>query len=355
MLFRLVVLFVSLFSCSVSGCSTLGLTLWPTQLPILRQAKEFANKSPLPSGMQNELAKQVLQEYFIEPGDRILIEPNEIESDFEAIGDQEVKLDGTVDLGRFGRLRVAGLTIEAIEAAVANQVYSISGEEVSINVQLIEANAAKIYVLGAVGSPGAYDLKGNETVLDAILLAGGLTSKASPCDILMARPTDPCECRVVQRICFRQITQMGDVSTNYQLQPGDRIVVGERTLCEELAFWKQSASCPCCDHSNCVQCRPETENYGNRFTSWSIPFPLQPGSSDNSDIESVDSETANVQETEPKQPVVGSLPSDPQKDAEFFLPPLDDAHSELLDPETDKPIQGKPSASTNPDHSSRSR
>jgi len=130
---------------------------------------------------------------------------------------------------------------------------------------LIETNGSRIYVLGAVGSPGAYELEGRESVLDAILLAGGLTSKASPCDIVFVRPTNPAECRVVQRICYRQITQLGDVTTNYQLQPGDRIIVGQRTLKEELAFWKQTTACPCCDKSACIQCDPTKENYRNRF------------------------------------------------------------------------------------------
>jgi protein involved in polysaccharide export with SLBB domain len=99
-------------------------------------------------------------------------------------------IDGSIDLGRFGRIRVAGLTVEAIEDAIANQIASLLGTPERVNVQLIETNAAHVYVLGAVGSPGTYNLDGNETVLDAILEAGGLTSKASPCDIIMVRPTD---------------------------------------------------------------------------------------------------------------------------------------------------------------------
>lgn len=267
---------------SSGGCSTLGLTLWPSQLPILSTAKEYARRSPLPAGLDHELSKQVVPNYFVEPGDRLLIEPIELESKFQAVGDQAVKVDGSVDLGRFGRIRVAGMTVEAIETAVADQIAAVAGQREAVNVQLIETNASRVYVLGAVGSPGTYELDGHETVLDAILKAGGLTSKASPCDILMVRPTAPCDRRVVQRICFRQITQLGDVSTNYQLQPGDRIVVGERTLREELSFWKQSRSCPCCDRERGVQCHPSSENYTNRFMHWLSPFPNPVTGSDDS-------------------------------------------------------------------------
>lgn len=144
----------------------------------------------------------------------------------------------------------------------------------TVNVQLIESNAAEVYVLGEVGSPGAYRLDGNETVLDAILRAGGLTSKASPCDMVLVRPTDPCACRVVLPVCYRQITQLGDVSSNYQLLPGDRIVVGSRTLREELIFWKQSSECDRCCRAQCREGDPHSVGYKNHFTSIMASFPL---------------------------------------------------------------------------------
>ena len=176
-----------LFVCQ-SGCSTLGLTLWPTELPLLNKAKEYASKSPIPDGLNHELSKQVVADYFLEPGDRLVIEPTNLDSKFQSIGDQVVLVDGSVDLGKFGRIRVAGLTVETIEQAVSEQILRTSGFEEVVNVQLIETSGSRIYVLGAVGSPGAYELKGRESVLDAILLAGGLTSKASPSTT--SRPED---------------------------------------------------------------------------------------------------------------------------------------------------------------------
>lgn len=282
-----------LATCALPGCSSLGLSLWPANLPLLSKARQFSNESPIRNQLHNELAKTVLPDYYLEPGDRILIEPTQLDSEFQSFGDQEIKVDGSVDLGRFGRIRIAGMTVEQVEVAIANQVSSYLDEPETVNVQLVDTRAAKIYVLGAVGSPGVYEIDGNETVLDAILLAGGLTSRASPCDILMVRPTRDCECRVVQRICYRQITQLGDVSTNYQLQPGDRVVVGERTLCEELAVWRQSTACPCCDRSRCVERRPESQQYSNRITSWLAPFALPKLFEDENDAIENDLETGS--------------------------------------------------------------
>jgi hypothetical protein len=50
----------------------------------------------------------------------------------------------------------------------------------------------------------------------------------------------------------------GDTHTNYQLLPGDRIVVGSRTLCEELAFWKQSTECDRCCRAQCKERDPQS-------------------------------------------------------------------------------------------------
>ena len=306
-----------------SGCSSLGVSLWPAQFPLLQQTKEFAARSPLPSGLPHELAKQVLPEYFVEPGDRLLIEPIALDSEFRAIGDQKVQVDGSIDLGEYGRLRVAGLTVEAIEVAIEDRVAQFVEEPEAINVQLVESNAAEVYVLGEVGSPGAYLINGNETVLDAIVMAGGLTSRASPCDMILVRPTGLCDNRVVQRVCYRQITQLGDVTTNYQLQPGDRVVVGARTFCEELAFWRQTSACEACNRSRGVECHPASVNYRNRFTAWMTAFPLPRHLPQAPAIEAVQPSASSISDGEPA-PVGPSSRRGAFReadDSDIFLPP----------------------------------
>src|SRR5207244_3519626 len=76
------------------------------------------------------------------------------------------------------------------------------------------------YVLGEVNAPGSFTLSGRETVLDGILAAGGLNERASRRNIILSRPTHPDSCRVVLPICYYEIVQLGDTSTNYQLAPG---------------------------------------------------------------------------------------------------------------------------------------
>jgi polysaccharide biosynthesis/export protein len=122
-------------------------------------------------------------------------------------------------------------------------------DTIAVNVRLLEP-VQRYYVLGEVNAPGAYPLAGYETVLDAIVAAGGLTNTANSCKILLARPTDPSECRVTLPVCYREIVQLGNTASNYQLQPNDRIFVAARSCFDELFFWRAQETCPRCAGCN---------------------------------------------------------------------------------------------------------
>ena len=100
-------------------------------------------------------------------------------------------------------------------------------------------------MLGQVKPPGSFPLQGRETALDAIVAAGGLERRASRANIILSRPTAPDGCRVVLPVCYRQIVQLGDTATNYQLQPGDRIYVPGQT-CWESIFGDTDEGCTPC-------------------------------------------------------------------------------------------------------------
>ena len=266
-----------------AGCSTLGLSLYPSGATLTTEAKEVLAASRVPSSIARENAKTVLPPHALQPGDSVLIEPVNLERDLRLPADQIVLADGTVDLGPYGRIVVAGRNLEQAESLIEQQIAfqiqqqasackqyanddiqaSLSREPlpedcdaIAINVRLLEP-VHQFYVLGEVNAPGAYPLTGSETVLDAILTAGGLTASANPCQILLARPTDPCECRVTLPVCYRQIVQMGNTTTNYQLQPGDRVFVASRTCMDELLFWRASRPCDRCSGCNRACCNPE--------------------------------------------------------------------------------------------------
>jgi protein involved in polysaccharide export with SLBB domain len=198
---------------------------------------------PLPAAVPRELDKRVLPPYIVEPGDVLVVHPADLESPVRLPGDQPVLPDGTINLGRYGQLVVAGKTLEEIEAVVRATVEAQTKDAGFIVVRVVSRPSKVFYVLGEVNAPGAYPLAGRETVLDGIVMAGGLNERASRRNIILTRPTPPESCRVVLPVRLRDIVQLGDTTTNYQLAPGDRIFVPGKTCWEDCLGKPDCWSC----------------------------------------------------------------------------------------------------------------
>ena len=118
-----------------------------------------------------------------------------------------------------------------------------------ISVRLTNWDSKRIYVLGEVNTPGSFIYIGNESVLDALLEAGGIGTKANRHSIIVSRPSTCGSCRTVMKVCYDQIVQLGDTSTNYQLLPGDRVFVPSMTFMDDLKQTfnpKANDVCPRC-------------------------------------------------------------------------------------------------------------
>ncbi|HJT35781.1 MAG TPA: polysaccharide biosynthesis/export family protein [Pirellulales bacterium] len=235
----------------LSGCSGSGgsFTLFPTADHLLKSTDFVRREVPRRVPVPRELEKTVLSEYILQPGDVLVVEPTALDSPVRFPADQTILPDGTIDLARYGRLIVAGKTIEQVEADIMAAVRAVETGPVDlINVRLVSPQSAVYYVLGEVSSPGSFPLVGRETVLDALVAAGGLSDRASMCNIILSRPSLPDGCRIVLPVCYRQIVQLGDTTTNYQVMPGDRIYVATRSW-RDSCFGKRA--CPLCKGQQC--------------------------------------------------------------------------------------------------------
>ena len=245
---RSLILAIVLFAlCAGTGCTTVASTLGftPPVHKLIDPAKEFREAAVHPEAQPKELEKASLAAYIVEPGDTLSVEPADIDSPLRFPGNQPVLQDGTIDLGKFGRPVVAWKTVAQIEIDIRKVVDSLTKEKTPITVRLIGRESKVYYVLGEVNAPRAYPLTGRETVLDGILMAGGLTRQADLKRIILSRPTPADGCRVVLPVCYSNIVQLGDTSTNYQLQPGDRIFVPSKPLFDDLFKLKKKACGPC--------------------------------------------------------------------------------------------------------------
>lgn len=217
------------------GCTTFSIyDLFPSSAPtgLSETAREVAQ--PIPVELPRELNKSVHPPYLLEPGDGLLIQPEDLDSPVRLPNDQVVLQDGTIDLGEYGRLLVAGKSLPQVEREVQEVIAQREEEAGWISVRLVNRESKVFYVLGEVNTPGSFPLAGRETALDAILIAGGLTPQASRDGIILVRPTAPPAPRLVLKVCYPAIVQLGDTSTNYQIAAGDRIYVPRGGLCEDL-------------------------------------------------------------------------------------------------------------------------
>ena len=278
---------------SSAGCSTLtslGLPVGSNENRLLLSTKRMLETQDQSVQFPKELQMQPLDQYLVAVGDTLFVETVNFDASIRLPGDQTVKPDGSISLGRFGNVHVASRPVDDIEqeikSRIADQIRAemtqsfdreqreptdaaiktiasridksltanganvlrqeetpeeILEQQISqkireneVTVRLINWDSKRYYVLGEVNSPGAYDFKGNETVLDGILEAGGLNGRSNRHQILISRPTECGSCRIVATVCYDQIVQLGDASTNYQLQPGDRIFVSSLTLLDDL-------------------------------------------------------------------------------------------------------------------------
>lgn len=147
-------------------------------------------------------------------------------------GQHLVRPDGTVGLGTYGGVYVAGMTLgqakAAIEAHLSKFLYR---PEVSIDV--FAYNSKWYYVITDFAGSGEQVVRlpatGNETVLDAIAQIGGLSPVSSK-KIWVARPAPSgCEDQILP-VDWKGVTRRGHTRTNYQILPGDRVFVMSKPM-----------------------------------------------------------------------------------------------------------------------------
>jgi polysaccharide export outer membrane protein len=95
--------------------------------------------------------------------------------------------DGYVDLRLTGPVHVEGLDVEqAQQAIVAEAGKRLRNPEVSLSV--IEFVRDQFTVMGEVGKPGKYEIRGPTSIVDALALASGFTSASAQRRVILVRP-----------------------------------------------------------------------------------------------------------------------------------------------------------------------
>lgn len=142
-------------------------------------------------------------------------------------GQHLVQPDGTIGLGVYGSVYVAGMTIAQAKAALETHLARFLYRP-ELSLSMYAFNSKYYYVITDFAGSGEQVVRlpatGNETVLDAIANIGGL-SQVSSKRIWIARPA-PAGCNdQILPVDWKGITRRGHTRTNYQVLPGDRVFV----------------------------------------------------------------------------------------------------------------------------------
>jgi polysaccharide export outer membrane protein len=214
---------------------------------MLPQPRKLANGQAAPSvalhgpgfaapPAPTELRKESLPPYVIEPPDILLVESSydvaKLKYEQRIRGQHLVRPDGTISLGLYGSVYVAGMTLDQARRAIADQIAKTitNFPEDSLNVDVLAYNSKVYYVITDGGGYGEQvyriPITGSETVLDALALVNGLPWVASKKHIWVARRTaGDVGYDQVLPVDYIGITQRGATASNYQVFPGDRIYV----------------------------------------------------------------------------------------------------------------------------------
>jgi polysaccharide export outer membrane protein len=181
-------------------------------------------------GPASEARMSPLPEYVIEPPDVLAIRADgDFSNDYPTIaGYHAVGPDGRINLGAFGQVFVSGMTIEEARQAIQD-VVSRHTKWSSVSIDVQSYNSKKYYIviqgLGKGETVQAYPITGNETVLDAIARTGGIP-QFSNVDLRIARPSaSGLGVQQIIPIDWKAISQTGSSMKNYQLWPGDRLLI----------------------------------------------------------------------------------------------------------------------------------
>ena len=142
-------------------------------------------------------------------------------------GEHLVRPDGTVSLGLYGSVYVAGMTLPQVKQAIEQHLsrYLLKPE---VSVDVYAYNSKFYYVITDFAGSGEQVARlpstGKETVLDSIALVGGLSPVSSK-RIWIARPAPDGVGDQILPVDWKGITRRGSTKTNYQVLPGDRVFV----------------------------------------------------------------------------------------------------------------------------------
>lgn len=130
-----------------------------------------------------------------------------------------VDREGRVSLPETGPLLVSGKNLGEIQLEIQHALRSVF-REVSADVSLSRVRTVRVYVVGDVAEPGAYDISSLSTPLNALFAAGGVTARGSLRTLRHSRGK-----QLVEEVDAYDLLLHGVRSDVKRLEDGDTLLV----------------------------------------------------------------------------------------------------------------------------------
>lgn len=170
------------------------------------------------TGNANELPMDlpVGPDYVLGPGDTLIVNMwGGVSNRLDRLIDRQ----GQIELPEAGTLMIDGMTIAQAQGAI-QKALSTQFQNEHVEISLGRLRTVRIYVVGDVQRPGAYDVSSMSTPLSALYAAGGPTSRGSLRILEQYRGS-----QLVRKIDLYDFLLKGVRSNNDRLLPGDTILV----------------------------------------------------------------------------------------------------------------------------------
>ena len=155
-------------------------------------------------------------DYVLGPGDSLIVNMWGGESSRLS---RTIDRQGQIDLPEAGTVMINGMTIAQAQSAIQEALGKQFQDE-HVEISLGRLRTVRIYVVGDVQRPGAYDVSSLSTPLSALYAAGGSTSRGSIRILRQYRGT-----QLVREIDLYDFLLKGVRSDTDRLLPGDTLLV----------------------------------------------------------------------------------------------------------------------------------
>ncbi|MEN5302361.1 MULTISPECIES: polysaccharide biosynthesis/export family protein [unclassified Pseudomonas] len=153
--------------------------------------------------------------YLLSPGDKVMISVWQEDT----LRQETVVLpDGSITFPLAGRVDVAGLEATAVAKKIETALKPYLAQP-NVSVVVTSTAGNLVYVQGKVIKPGPVPMAGPTAVLQALSMSGGMDKFADESAIKVIRG------QKVMPVRYKDLVSGRDMSTNFQLQAGDTLVV----------------------------------------------------------------------------------------------------------------------------------